>query len=105
MATAAKTGAFVVLDVLVNFLSALGGVFLLNCNLLEWVGLAALLIAFKYFGVQAAPFFAKPWDGKPWYWRYLAVSAITPIACVVLFMFAGSVPSPAVPDEWSHLFL
>lgn len=105
MASAAKTGAFVAMDVVIHFLSALGGIFLLNCNLLEWVGLAILQGAFKYFGAHPAPWLGKSWNDKPWYWRYLTVSAITPVACVVLFVWAGRVPAPAVPDEWSHLFL
>lgn len=92
-------------DTLIASLSALAGIFLQNCNLLEWLGLVVLLGLGRYLGHDPFQAVGKLWAGKLWYWRYLSVAAVAPVACLTLFIRTGSAPAPAVPDEWSHLFL
>ncbi|BDC52001.1 hypothetical protein F183_A43160 [Bryobacterales bacterium F-183] len=92
-------------DTLIVYASALAGILLQNCNLLEWIGLAVLLATGKYLAGRYPHVVAEFLRIKPSYWRYLSAISVVPVASVTLFFIAGGVPNAAVPDEWSHLFL
>lgn len=92
-------------DTLIASASALAGILLQNCNLFEWIGLAVLLSAARYLRILHPSALGNLCRIKPSYWRYLSVISVVPIACFLLFLLSGHVPPPAIPDEWSHLFL
>lgn len=92
-------------DTLIASAATLAGILLQNCNLFEWIGLAILLTLARVLSSRFPYALQNAWANKPSYWRYLSVISVVPVACFSLFVVSGRVPSPAVPDEWSHLFL